>query len=159
MLRDWQRRCCLQLQKNLIILKSKSENTEGLRSRLTSLHSAFLRAKAAFAIVKQPVSPLTSVEKQGDATYCACGSFRFAVLKDKVLGFVDDEFQDIEPFFVNARIDALPQLCAMYEDYETRPCDYCGEYIHGAKLELPIGRSANEDYISAYHNSCKENNK
>ncbi|KAI4292403.1 hypothetical protein PAPHI01_1677 [Pancytospora philotis] len=158
-LRDWQRQSCLGFLEGLTDLKGKIGSPEELKRLLGRLHTAFLRMKRAFAIpafsVAEPLTP-EAAGGDGPAAYYRCGDWQFATLDGAVLGFLDDAFQEIEPSFVGRRVEELPLLCAMYADYATRACDYCGEYLHGPTLETPTGRNEESGYVSAFHLKCRD---
>ncbi|KAF7683136.1 hypothetical protein TCON_1646 [Astathelohania contejeani] len=53
------------------------------------------------------------------------------------------------------QIERLEIFLALYLDYEWRICDRCLEYGIGPYFRRPIVRRLEEDYISAYHEECK----
>ncbi|ELA42016.1 uncharacterized protein VICG_00863, partial [Vittaforma corneae ATCC 50505] len=67
---------------------------------------------------------------------------------------VDDLHSEFARLFVNRKLESIEDQINMLWDYDSRPCDFCGQYFTKPMLETPMARIKMQDFALACHETC-----
>lgn len=56
---------------------------------------------------------------------------------------------------LSEQLSRAAEVLGMYTSHEKSNCDICGEYSTVPGLGIPVGRTAEEDFVLVYHPGCR----
>lgn len=150
------RKGCLKMIDSLLNLKTLSRTPEEFAKKLEDVHCSFLSLKNLMQIKELKTFSLELLKQEQSVYYYKVGECELIAEKGRIIAFKSNN-SELERLFINRSIEDAKEMAEMYYDFEYRNCDYCGQYFLKPSLEVPMGRTKEKDYVSAYHHTCKDN--
>jgi len=158
-------RAC-ELMASLSKLKAEINHEETFRHMLADVHKAYIRLMAfatkTNALKKNQAHKQQAVDCINGITRYAIGRFEF--LYSETHGVVSVAMGDCNADRhvlciarkapVEQQAEAVAGLMAMYMDYESLPCDMCGEYAIIPGFDTPLQRIMQDDFVFSCHPRC-----
>lgn len=154
---DYKLERCSKFAQKLVEFKD-ALNTLDLEAKLNDLHVSFSLLLNSFEIKPVPNLPkneLTREEKDGNNGIQRVKIHSIVVsVYDGLVIDVDDLHAELARFFVNRQLEDAVEQINMLWDYESRPCDFCGQYFTKPAFETPTIRIKMQDFTLAFHEAC-----
>lgn len=153
-LSEFRRQSGIKLMEALLELKTK-HGVNDFQNTLEDIQHNFLILTNSFEIKIGPELQVKNVAKEGEIDKIKVGNFVLSICEGITID-VEDRYRELAKVFVNVPAAKAMESAQLLWDYDSRCCDFCGLYFLSPFFETPTGRTQEEDFVMAHHQSCYE---